>query len=59
MNVLYCALVVIHTMTPMTPLDVKRVDLAYAICKQAKESNGCLERYRKYKNIALIKCGKR
>lgn len=46
-------------MTPMTPLDVKRVDLAYAICKQAKESNGCLERYRKYKNIALIKCGKR
>lgn len=59
MNILYCAVITVYAMTPITSLDVKRINLAIDVCKQSKDSNGCLISYKKYKNRAQIKCGKR
>lgn len=57
--ILYCAVTMIYLSAPPKPDLRKRVNLAYAICKQAHESNGCLLEFRLYENIAKIKCGKR
>jgi hypothetical protein len=59
MNILYCAAVMVYTMTPITELDVRRINLAISVCKHAKLSNGCLVKYMKINDRAQIMCGKR
>lgn len=42
-----------------TTVTEEELQAAINICKQEKESNGCLLTYKKYKNIAQIQCGEK
>jgi len=59
MNILYCAVTMVYLATQPKPDLNKRIELAYNVCKEAKESNGCLLTFELHQDIAYIKCGKR
>lgn len=42
-----------------TTVNEAELSVAIKLCKEEKQSNGCLVTYKKYKNFAQIKCGEK